>query len=95
MLQIISKSKVSRVQKGSTFIEFVFIDALHIHMNKLMNVPDQTLDQPHSLLALSLIIGLHGSKTCQLAYKTQFQIEGGGVVQGVTKLLSTFSVFLT
>ena len=23
--------------------------------------------------------------------KTQFQIEGGGVVQGVTKLISTFS----
>ena len=27
-------------------------------------------------------------------YKTQFQIEGGGVVQGVTKLISTFSAFV-
>ena len=26
---------------------------------------------------------------------TQFQIEGGGVVQGVTKLISTFSAFVT
>ena len=26
-------------------------------------------------------------------HKTQFQIEGGGVVQGVTKLISTFSAF--
>ena len=26
---------------------------------------------------------------------TQFQIEGGGVAQGVTKLISTFSAFLT
>ena len=26
---------------------------------------------------------------------SQFQIEGGGVVQGVTKLISTFSTFVT
>ena len=28
-------------------------------------------------------------------HTTQFQIEGGGVVQGVTKLISTFSTFVT
>ena len=27
--------------------------------------------------------------------KTQFQIKGGGMVQGVTKLITTFSNFLT
>ena len=27
--------------------------------------------------------------------KTQLQIEGGGVVQGVTKLISFFSAFVT
>ena len=27
--------------------------------------------------------------------KTQFQIEGGGVVQGVSKSISTFSAFVT
>ena len=26
-------------------------------------------------------------------HKTQFQIEGGGMVQGVTKLIMTFSTF--
>ena len=26
---------------------------------------------------------------------TQFQIEGGGMVQGVTKLITTFSTFVT
>ena len=26
---------------------------------------------------------------------TQFQIEGGGLVQGVTKLFTTFSAFIT
>ena len=28
-------------------------------------------------------------------YMTQFQIEGEGMVQGVTKLITTFSTFLT
>ena len=30
-----------------------------------------------------------------LQLMTQFQIEGGGVVQGVIKLISTFSAFVT
>ena len=28
-------------------------------------------------------------------YMTQFQMEGGGVAQGVTKLILTFSAFVT
>ena len=28
-----------------------------------------------------------------ITYMTQFQIEGGGMVQGVTKLIMTFSTF--
>ena len=35
-----------------------------------------------------------GSATLN-SHMTQFQIEGGGVVQGVTKLISTFSAFVT
>ena len=33
------------------------------------------------------------AKPRQLELRTQFQIEDGGVVQGVTKLISTFSAF--
>ena len=29
------------------------------------------------------------------SHMTQFQIEGGGLVQGVTKLITTFSAFVT
>ena len=44
-------------------------------------------------------VGFYGIYTLYLnlflLFKTQFQIEGGGEVQGVTKLISTFSTFVT
>ena len=33
-------------------------------------------------------------KSCNIEIMTQFQIEGGGLVQGVTKLIMTFSAFV-
>ena len=34
-------------------------------------------------------------RSAQSRVKTQFQIEGGGLVQDVTKLFTTFSAFVT
>ena len=68
-----------------------------------LKLPSSTLAKPTALqknvqtILNNMGSSLHlGSKLIDSnPLKTQFQIEGGGVVQGVTKLISTFSTFVT